>query len=293
MTENMLFTPDQVKKAVAVVQEQRPAYAELLNFYKRIFTAQEESKLRINIKPILISEDILSLKVREHLPLISVSDFAIDLEASKMLLKNICSIAQDTGNDMAVSARELSHAAETGKIDTELLFSGILNEDDSFFEKIATEFEIRKNVLAFIAYGSINPCLCLCADQVSTYLDKNDRWEKGYCPVCGSQPCLSMVRGEGERFLFCGFCWQKWAVQRIYCPFCDNNDSRSLHYFFSEQEKEYRVSVCDKCGKYIKTVDTRKSERIFYPPLEQVSTLHLDMMAKEKGLESGMHLFLQ
>ena len=59
-----------------------------------------------------------------------------------------------------------------------------------------------------------------------------------------------------------------------------------MSYFYSEEEKEYRVDVCDGCGKYIKTVDIRKTDRLLYPPLEQVSTLHLDIQAREKGLKS-------
>jgi len=40
--------------------------------------------------------------------------------------------------------------------------------------------------------------------------------------------------------------------------------------------------------KYVKTVDTRKIDRFFYPPLEQIATLHLDMKANETGLERGV-----
>ncbi len=292
MAGNMLLTSDQVKKAVAVVQKQRPAYTELLDFYGQIFTAQEDSKSLIKIDPLQIPEHILSVKIPEHLPLINISDFIIDTEASGLLLKKICSIAQEANKDMAVSAKALIHAVDTGKIDVKSLFSNLLGGNDLFFDNLSKEFEIRKNILAFITYTSIFPCLSLCAEQVSTYLNKDEKWEKGYCPVCGSLPSLSMLRDEG-RFLFCGFCWHEWAVQRIYCPFCDNSDSRTLHYFYTEQEKDYRVDICDKCKKYIKTVVTRETERIIYPPLEQVSTLHLDIMAKEKGLESGICLFLQ
>ncbi|MCP4350368.1 MAG: formate dehydrogenase accessory protein FdhE [Desulfobacterales bacterium] len=292
MAGNIFFTSDQIKKAVAVIQKQRPAYAELLDFYGQIFAAQEDSKSLVKTDPVQIPEHILSVKISEHLPLINISDFVTDQEAADLLLKKICDIAQEANKDMAVSAKALIHAVDTEKIDTKLLFSNLLGGNDSFFEDISKEFEIRKNILAFITYTSIFPSLSLCAEQVSAYLKKDEKWEKGYCPVCGTLPGLSMLRDEG-RFLFCGFCWQEWAVQRIYCPFCNNSDSNTLHYFYTEQEKDYRVDVCDKCKKYIKTVDARETERIIYPPLEQVSTLHLDIMAKEKGLESGVCLFLQ
>jgi FdhE protein len=51
--------------------------------------------------------------------------------------------------------------------------------------------------------------------------------------------------------------------------------------------------VCDNCKKYIKTLDTRKVERLIYPPLEQISTIHLDIKAQEMGFVPGIKLFMQ
>ena len=102
-----------------------------------------------------------------------------------------------------------------------------------------------------------------------------------------------MLRDEGERFLTCSLCAHEWRSQRIYCPFCDNKDQQTLHYFFSEEERDYRVDVCDKCKRYIKTIDTRKVKRPVYSFVEQISTLHLDMLAQEQGLRSGIPLWLQ
>ena len=102
-----------------------------------------------------------------------------------------------------------------------------------------------------------------------------------------------VIRGEGERFLVCSFCSHEWRTARIGCPFCENKDQKTLHYFFSDEEKDYRVHVCDQCKKYVKTIDTRKMERPFHLRVEQISTLHLDMLAQEKGLESGIPLWLQ
>ncbi len=184
-------------------------------------------------------------------------------------------------------------ALHKGRLEASVLFSKILSEDDTYFDEVAQELEIERNILVFFAYTSITPSVCLCAEQLATYLDKDTPWNKGYCPICGSLPDLSIFRGEGERSLICSFCSYEWKALRIYCPFCDNRDQKTLHYFFSEEEKNYRVEVCDKCHKYIKTVDTRKMDYPVYPFVEQISTLHLDMLAKEQGFESGIPLCLQ
>jgi len=288
MPENNEDTAGQIRKAVSVIRELRPAYKTLLDFYGQIFVAQETSKSRTHIIAIQIPEEVLSVKIREEFPLISMSEFAIDTEAYESLSREICSIAERDHGNMAVPAKMLIHAADTGKIELRSLFSGLLEGNSSFFEEIAGELGIEKNSLAFLTYNSIKPSLSLCAEQLSGYLDKDNKWEKGYCPICGNPPAVSSLEGEGERFLFCGFCWHKWHVPRLFCPFCDNRDGKTLRYFYSEEEKEYRADVCDKCKKYVKTVDTRKIERMFHPPLEHISTLHLDMQAKDMGLESGV-----
>jgi len=293
MIEKIALTSEHIKEAVKALKSLRPVYKNMLDFYEKIFTAQENIKGQIQIEPIIISDEMLSVKAKEQFPLINVSDFIIDSKASRLLLIQICNIAKEVEGDMAASATALSKAIETETIDPDALFYSLFEGGASFFEKTAGKFKIDKNALAFITYSSIKPSLNICAGQLSTYLDKESTWEKGYCPVCGSMPGLSMFIGEGERFLFCSFCWHQWSSRRLYCPFCDNKDSKTLNYFYSEEEKEYRVDLCDSCKKYIKTIDTRETERYIYPPLEAVSTLHLDIKAQEKGFESGVALGLK
>jgi len=290
MADNIQLTEDQITKAAESLKELRPAYGAILDFYKQIFIAQEDSKDKIQINQIQISEKMLSIKAEENFPLINMSEFAIDAKASKILLIKICGITKESSGNMASSAQAILKAIDAEEFDFDSLFFGLLEEDDSIFEKTAKKHDIKKDDLAFIVYNTIKPSLSLCAKQLSTYLDKDKPWGKGYCPICGSPPGLSMFQGEGERFLLCAFCWHKWSSRRLYCPFCDNTDTKTLNYFFSEDEKEYRVDLCDKCKKYIKSIDTRKTERIIYPPLEQVATLHLDIKAKEMKYESGIYL---
>ncbi|MBN1930976.1 MAG: formate dehydrogenase accessory protein FdhE [Desulfobacterales bacterium] len=293
MAVNMDFTSDQIKKAAATLKGLRPVYKELIDFYEKIFVMQEDSKRQLHINPIKITAEMIAVKVKDNFPLINLSDFTIDSQAAGRLFQKICNISQQSDGILAVSAGILIKAVTNEKIDLDSVFKSLLGGDEGFFEKIASEFEIDKKALAFITYNSINPSVNLCSQQLSTYLDPNHKWEKGYCPVCGSLPGLSIFEGEGERFFICSFCRHKWSTRRLYCPFCDNKDTKTLNYFYSEAEPEYRVDVCESCKKYIKTVDTRKLDRIIYPPLEQVATLHFDIKAEEMGLKSALPLDLQ
>lgn len=292
MKQQSDITPNQIKVAVDRIRDLRPVYGPLLDFYKKLFMAQEDSKKQISLTTIEIAPDVLSIKIKEGFPLISVCDFAIDFNSAASLLHLICRISVDDNGGYKKTATALLNAMEKEQLDVERLFSSILNGDASFINAVANTDGIDKNVLGVMTYYSIQPALNLSAEQLSTYLDPGNPIEKGYCPVCGSFPGLSTLEGEGQRFLYCHFCWQKWPSRRLCCPFCENQDSRLLRYFYSESEIGYRVDVCDQCKKYIKTIDLRKITHPFYPPLEQVTTLHLDMKATEMGLESGIPLEL-
>ena len=292
MTANFAQTPDQVKRAVDTVIKKNPAYSDMLGFYGRLFEAQEESKSRLRIEPLQIPDDVRAVKAQEKFPLIEIKDFVYDKVESANLFVAIGKLAKEANPKLAASASILLKAVDKN-LDPDSLFSAFLNGNEALFENISVELEIEKQVLGFITYNSLKPCLCMGADQLSAYLSKDDPWLKGYCPICGSTPILSILEGEGARSLICSFCWHSWPVKRVYCPFCDNSDNKNLHYLYSEEEKDSRVDLCDKCSKYLKTLDTREADRLIYPPLEQVSTLHLDLKAREEGFEPGVKLFME
>lgn len=292
MTAYLAITSQQVKQAAEALKKARPSYADLLNFYEKIFTAQEDSKSRIKIDPIKINEEILVLKKKENFSLIDMSEFVLEYHAAATLLENICRIVEAANPDMTDSARAIRKAVASKTLAPRSLFSALLNAEDDYFREVEKSLGIDTKALAFVAYSSIKPSVVHCAQQLAAYLEPDQPWEKGFCPICGSAAGFSLFEDEGQRILFCGFCWHQWAAQRIYCPFCENKDSSALHYYFSETEKDYRVDACDKCKTYIKAVDTRNADRIIYAPLEFVASLHLDIKAQEMGFQSGMQLEL-
>ncbi len=292
MTTDFALSPDQVEKAVETAIKNNPAYADMLSFYGRLFVAQEKSKARLQIEPLNIPNDVLIVKKREKFPLIEIKDFPYDKNESTSLFITICNLAKKANPKLAASASILLNADDRDA-KPESLMSALLNGNEAIFENVSEKLEIEKQILGLITYHSLKPSLSSGAIQLSVYLDKDEPGLRGYCPICGSFPILSILEGEGARSLICSFCWHQWPVKRAYCPFCDHSDDKKLHYIFSEEEKELRVDLCSNCNKYLKTVDTRRTERLIYPPLEQVTTLHLDIKAREEGFESGVQLFLE
>jgi len=92
-----------------------------------------------------------------------------------------------------------------------------------------------------------------------------------------------LVDKEGKRHLFCSQCGFEWRFRRVKCPFCGNEEQQTLSYFTVEGDERYRVDVCDVCKRYIKTLDFRNVGEEAILDVEDVATLHLDMLAHEEG----------
>ena len=292
MLSYLALTPAQVEKAVESVKKSKAVYADILAFYGRVFNAQEQCKGRLQLEPLKLSEELQTVKAREQLPLIGVEEFNFDKKESADLFLVLSHLALEANPDLSETAKVI--VAATGEaIKPQALFDGLLKGNEALFENLAAELKIDKTVLGFLAYNSIKPSLCACADQLAAYLDRTNPWQQGYCPVCGSAPILSLLEDEGRRKLVCSYCWHLWPAKRVQCPYCDGSGSDDLHYFYSEAENDTRVDLCDRCQKYIKTIDTRRADRLIYPPLEHISRMHLDIKAQEMGFKPGIRLFLQ
>jgi len=291
MNTSPAFSPEQIHAAAQALHRLRPAYKELLRFYEKIFLVQEASQAHINLEPVQITAELRAIKHREKLPLVDVSDFSFDPRSARDLLLQICGIIQSHNREMKAAAGAIVRGLGQ-EIEPLVFFNSLLKGDDAYFDKTAAALEIDKSALAFVAYNSLKPSVSLCAEQLLGYLKDLSGWEKGYCPVCGNFPGLAVLDQDGRRRLHCSFCWTAWPAKRIFCPYCEKTGGKNFHTFYSEQEKDLRVEVCDDCRKYLKTVDTRATERIIYPPMEQIASLHLDINARQKGYDSGMEIVL-
>jgi FdhE protein len=113
-----------------------------------------------------------------------------------------------------------------------------------------------------------------------------EEWYKRYCPVCGGEPDFAFLDKErGSRWLLCSRCNAHWLFIRLACPYCDNQDMNTLAYF-TDDESLYRLYVCEKCQRYIKAIDIRKTETEVLLPLERIHTLDLDRQAYESNYKA-------
>ncbi len=281
------FTPEDIRKAAEEIKRKKPDFEKMINLYESISIAQEKAKESINLPEFKIPVEKLKLKHAEKFPLAVIPEFLIDYKVSEKLFMDICDILTNTENELSETVKNVSSLASEKKIDLNRIFEAFIKEDESPFDEIEEKLDIEKQVLGFLVYSALQPSLVSFSEMISVNLDKDNEWDKGYCPVCGSMPELSLFEENGKRFLICGFCSHKWASKRMYCPFCENADHETLQYYSIDDEEEYRVDVCEKCKKYIKTIDIKKTTRTIYAPLEIRSTPYIDIKFEEMGYKKG------
>ena len=111
-----------------------------------------------------------------------------------------------------------------------------------------------------------------------------EKWQRRYCPTCGSLPAMAQLAGEESgrrRLLLCGCCGTRWHFKRTCCPFCEG-DAQRLESVIVEGEAGMRIDHCASCRGYIKTYDGCGHEGVL---LSDWSSLHLDLLACDRGLK--------
>jgi FdhE protein len=285
MPPTATITTEQIDKAARILSEKRPAYAALLAFYADVFTAQETAKGTIDLEPLQLTADAVERCRQAGTPLVAPADFRIDPAAGESLLAEICTLVTTHKTAIQDAASTVAAALEDRRLNMPALYSRLIAGDEDHLASEAARIEVEPQALAFLSHLSLQPSVDQCAVQLSTYLDSAVVAHRGLCPLCGRAPGMAVLETEGRRWLVCSFCRHQWRVPRIFCTACENTQAAELHYLFAEAEKDLRVDVCERCRRYLKTVDSREVDRPLFIPLEQVASLHLDMVAAEKGYQ--------
>ena len=232
---------------VRQLKRKRPGYGEILDFYSKVRELQDRSKSSLKTDPIKLEKDRKDLLAREGFPLIRKEDFPLDIEASIRLFRSLCRIGKGANPHMAGQVEKIRDLLGNKKMDLKKLFEGGVNEEK--IGQVAAESGLERTIFSFLVQSSIRPSIEAGVEQLRGGLDP-ETWRKGHCPVCGSPPSLSLLKGEeGRRYLLCSFCGYQWRTDRLSCPACDNKDQESLGYFCGEERRpSASISAIDAIG---------------------------------------------
>ncbi len=269
---------------MALARVERPAYSHLYDFLEALFIARAEIRSELRNEAPLVEGSLAKTKWENGFPLINRWDFQIDTAAADNLLEKI-------GNFLPTENRQLSLAYESLKRSLaantehgrELWNCFLQHEMEPWEEWLDINSEADTASILFLARSAIRPSIEASAQSLLQTHGLPTTWHRGYCPVCGSLPSLLYLEAEGARKAFCSWCSTRWDLHRLQCPYCDNRYHESLGYIGVEEQPQNRITYCNLCKFYFKQIDTRELAYAPYLPLEEWTTLHLDIIARKEG----------
>lgn len=257
-----------------------PHYEELLEILEEILILREEYRHKPKETVFSVDETHIAKKMSGGLPLIDFTQNKIDLSQPRQYFFKLLEIAKKRSPD---ETERILKDLDEGSLDYErMVRDSFVRESE---QQTPEEEERIFDLLGLFVEESLRPALEMVAEKYHDVIEKSE-WAEGYCPVCSKEPKIAELREEeGFRYLYCNQCGFEWNYLRIKCPFCGNDDQQELAYFTIEGEEKYRVDVCNNCKRYIKTVDFRKTMEKANLDVEDIATLHLDILASEEGYE--------
>lgn len=277
-----------LRKSLKTIEDYKaanPHYTELLDIMADILIMREEYRKNMKDSIFKVEENLIAQKVEGGLPLIDFTGQEYDLTHPKEYFNSLISIAEKR---MPEAAKNIAEIINSPQFSWEKIIRGSfdhkMEESDAKTLQADKDSEESIDLIDLFIEESLRPELESIALKYGEAVEKYG-WSQGYCPICGKEPKIGEIREEedGKRYLFCHQCGYKWYFHRIKCPFCGNDEQHSLAYFEVEGEERYRVDVCNKCRRYIKTVELPKSSEEPNLDVEDIATLHLDMIAFDEG----------
>ena len=274
-----------LKESLQTIQAYRnlnPHYTELLDILEEILILREEYRRRMQGEIFPIEGKLIAAKMAGGFPLVDFSTVGFDLSEPREYFLALLEIAEKRNpGETAEMARKIREG--------EITFNDLIYES---FNPLPLEEEAESgeedatfDLVELFIEESLRPALEQVVARHGEAVTKSD-WSEGYCPICGRDPKIGEIRDEeGTRYLFCNQCGFEWSFLRIKCPFCSNEEQQTLAYFTIEADERYRVDVCNACKRYIKIVDFRETDRKADLDVEDIATLHLDMLANDEGYD--------
>jgi FdhE protein len=279
-------------RRLAGLRKANPELGEVLDLQEQLIRERLTSARPPEAQPFPLPREQLAARVRNGMPLLHDQPAYIDINFAADLFSRLVNVLQQRPDaELQAGLTALVDAATNGRLEPQRLFGEAFVQHADHVSEIALQTGVDADLLTTVAAQSVAPLLCAYAERLMPPVQRLDdgspegaAWLRGYCPVCGGWPSLAELRGvELARFLRCAACGSGWRSQRLGCPYCANDDYRSLQTLTIDGEKRFRISVCERCKGYLKVGNA------FDPPppellvLDDVASLHLDVVAIERG----------
>jgi FdhE protein len=246
-----------------------PELTELLVFYEQLFRTYDAFIEKLDIQPRLVQRELQRSRLSQGIPQFTFEELLIADEDFVRLSVGMSEII----------TQHMPHHMH-GR-------NGVVKE--ALLKRAHTLFESGNPVItsstppdrtALIAGLALVPFLQRACSAMLPRIPQ-DAWQRPYCPICGGKPSFAELDKEsGARSLLCSRCSAEWMYGRVGCAFCEGTEK---HMYYQSMDGLYRLYVCDRCNRYLKTIDRRQTDRDVHLPVECIVTVSMDIAAQQKG----------
>ncbi|SDK36690.1 FdhE protein [Maridesulfovibrio ferrireducens] len=281
-----------VRTGLLALREQTPALENIFDAFGPIAKAHEDGcNLLVKWNNFILPEAD-ALRFEQGVPLLADMDMP-DFEQYYSEIFWLLSKAVAEGMPALSDKISVITDALQGSEYVNELARAVWDENNGVFEGLAKKLSLDGSVLMMLASLAIKPFMNRMKDEAALKIEKM-QWDKGYCPICGSFPDMSLLKKKltenaeymaghgGQRWMHCSCCDHQWRIKRNICPWCESEDYKKLKYFQSEERKTERFDVCDSCKHYFVTIDTRELAEMPDARIAPLGLVYLDIKAQEE-----------
>jgi FdhE protein len=253
-----------------------------LEFQKKIWKIQSESNDTApdcSDQATIVELQKRSLETKK--PMIQLLDPSMfDIENLSKTAKKIAEVFIEREIDRK-GMKEFIGSLGEGRINLSELVKATLKEDAASIKKTAETLNLDPARLLYLISILIQPCL----EDIARKTDPSllDNWWQASCPVCGRTPAVAKMKNR-KRYLVCTFCGTEYLSDSFLCVHCGNRDPYTLKFLNIAELPAFQIDFCTKCKHYVKVIDETGLKENIPSGLEDVLTLHVDLIAKKVGL---------
>ena len=248
--------------------ERQPELAPAAALQIGLIEAVRRVQGRLTTPWIEASAESLAARLAAGRPLLDFDQIAFEWNDVRLLIRQIADILRRhdaVDGDTSLALHAVGRSAELPA--TMRLW---------FEAKPLPPIEMLDEVLSWAARPYLQRTVEVLQQRVSL-----EPWKRRACPMCAAEPDFSVITSSGARLLVCGRCHVRWAFDPIACPYCGNDDRRSITSM-ATPDGIYRVMICKPCGRYIKALDARRAPRPLLPYADSIVTLPLDAAVMQR-----------
>lgn len=266
--------------------ERQPELSAAAALQIALIDAVRRVQMRVSTASVSLSAEQIASRLASGQPLLEFERVPIEWTEARLLLRQVTDILrrhEALDPQAATRLHDIGRRADLPELAHRWFLKG---HTDSGIEML-------EEVLAW----ALRPFLCRAAEvlqQRAAFKGEDDAskeprfgaWKRGVCPVCGGEPDFACIVPSGERLLICGRCLTRWPTEPFACPFCGEADKQRITSF-ATPDGTYRVTACQSCKRYLKTLDGRRAGRGVMPNVDMIATLPLDAVVMQRGFSNG------